>query len=105
MTNVIEARDPRGWTVFCTEAQWERHVLAARSWMAGWEDDVKTAIEKPVLPIFQDADFEDRHIYYGPNHRGKDRYMKVVVVVKEEGLAEVITAFPTDSAKSGEKML
>lgn len=104
MSNVFETVDPRGWTVTCSEWAWNHHVLSARPWMAGWEDEVKATIEAPHMFIFQDADWEDRHIYYR-QVSGKNWYIKVVVQVKEEGLAEMITAFRTDSMKSGEKWI
>ncbi len=95
--------DPRGKRVICTEDCWTNHILSARSFMSGWEEEIKKAIEKPTFGIYQDANREERHIYYCLTTK-KDRYIKVVVGFGEnEGV--VITAFPTNNMKSGEKLL
>ncbi len=71
--------------------------------MQNQEAAVKEAIEKSI-GIYQDAHFEDRQIYYF-RLKTKPRYLKVVVQFDTEEIGNVITAFPADSAKSGEKMI
>lgn len=104
MSNLFETTDPRSQQVICTENTWNNHILRNRPWMVGWEEDIRRTIEEPSIGIYQDADFEDRNIYYRL-HKGKDRYIKVVVAFDENGLGEVITAFSTDTPKSGEKLI
>jgi hypothetical protein len=101
MGEVFKVKDPRAYTVSCTEDCWNYHILAKRPWMAGWEDQVIAAISNPdPLFIFQDRDFPDRNIYYR-RQSGRPRYLKVVVHFEGE-TGTVITAHPTDSPKPGE---
>ena len=88
----------------CTKKRWTDHILVNRPWMAGWESDLITAIERPTYGIYQDNQVENRHVYYRL-HEGKNRYLKVVVEFDEDNVGSVITAFPTDSPKVGEKLI
>jgi hypothetical protein len=100
---IFEATDPRGYKVICTEEIWYGKILTKRPFMAGWEERVRRAIESPSLPIFQDATLENRHIYYRLSDKGSHRYIKVVVAFHTEESGRVISAYPCDSGKSGEK--
>lgn len=103
MPNLFEVTDPRGWKVICTEDCWNQHVLFHHLDMAGREDEVKQTIEKPTYGIYQDATRQNRYIYYCKQGT-KSYYIKVVVDFDgKEG--EVITAFPADSMKAGEKWI
>jgi hypothetical protein len=104
MPKIFEVNDPRGYTVVCSEEIWNSHILANRPFMKGWEDDVKSAIENPTFGIYQDANHQERHIYYRL-HAGRQRYIKVVVKFDADNFGDVITAFPTDSMKAGEKLI
>ncbi|MCJ7623954.1 MAG: hypothetical protein MUO76_10660 [Anaerolineaceae bacterium] len=104
MSNIFEVVDPQGRTIYCTEDQWAQHVLSRRSWMRNKENVVAKAVENPKF-ICQDVDEEDRQIYYYFPYSKNNLYMKVVVRFNKEDLGEVITAFPTDSCKPGEKVL
>lgn len=105
MANIFEAEDLRGKKIICTEDCWNNHILRNRPFMNGWEDDVKEAIQDPTLGcIYQDAEREDRCIYYRLNRRNNS-YIKVVVNFDSNGLGNVITAFPTSAPKSGEKLI
>lgn len=73
--------------------------------MDSWENEVKQAIEKPTMGIYQDADFSDRQVYYMFHVAGKNRYLKVVVKIVGTEMGEVVTAFPTYNAKAGEKLI
>ena len=103
-TVFFEATDPRGRTITCTEGCWYGHILADRSWMSKYKDEVIAAIEKPDYGVFQDAQYPDRQVYY--RRQGtKARYVKVVVDFSNEESGKVVTAFFTDSMKSGEKWI
>ncbi len=104
MSNLFEVTDLRGHKVVCTETCWNDHILSQRPWMLGWEDEIRKAIESPYMGIFQDNEFDNREIYYGLSE-GKQRYIKVVVEVQEGNYNEVVTAFPTDSPKKGERLI
>ncbi|MEP7291481.1 MAG: hypothetical protein ABI835_06840 [Chloroflexota bacterium] len=102
MANIFETKDPRGFKVVCSEEQWNDHILANHSDMEGLEQKVKEAIERPTMGIFEDARHSDRKIYY--RKQPKKFYIKVVVAFEGDS-GFVITAFPTDSGKSGEKLI
>lgn len=98
---LFETIDPRGRTVICTKRCWYEHILASRAWMENWEQRIIAVIKAPTYGIFQDPDFEDRHVYYKRQTK-KGRLLKVVVKVSDTEPDQVITAFPTDSTKEGE---
>lgn len=104
MSIVFEVTDPRGRNVVCTEDSWNEHILSNRPWMRGWEDLVKDTIQNPYMGIFEDSDFNNRHIYYS-RQQGRERYLKVVVQFDENETGSVITAYTTDSPKRGEKLI
>jgi hypothetical protein len=104
MPNVFEITDPRGRKVVCTEDRWKWHILSSHPWMTGWESEVMAAIQTPTIGIYQDAESENRHIYY-MLPEGRKRYIKVVVDFDDQAVGTVITAFPTDSPKPGERLI
>ena len=104
MDVVFDVTDPRGKQVICTQDCWNNHILEARSWMDGWEEYVAKAIEKPTFGIYEDANRPERNIYY-LLHTKRDRYIKVVVSFDNEDKGVVITAFPSDNMKAGEKLI
>ena len=71
--------------------------------MKGRLDEVKETIRDPQH-IARDAQFTDRQVYYRPRDSGPS-YMKVIVRLKQDSPAEVLTAFPSDSGKKGETIL
>jgi hypothetical protein len=79
------------------------NVLARRPFMSDHLEMVKTAISNPTFGIYSDAHHADRYIYYYL-HPTKLRYLKVVTREQVDHLV-VITAFYTDSTKSGEKLI
>lgn len=103
MEVVFEVVDPRGKQVICTEYCWIDHILSNRPFMVGLESEVKVTIQKPTFGIYEDANRAERNIYYRL-FSGKERYMKVVVSFSDKD-GTVITAFPTNNMKSGEKLI
>lgn len=106
----FEAIAPRGIRIVCTEEQWSIHILPARK-RSGWTEDddweasIIRALERPFM-IAQDRDYEDRNVYYYmPGMPGENTmYFKVCVKFFVDH-GEVITAFETNNAKSGEKVI
>jgi len=101
----FEVIDRRGYRIVCTKETWRRKTRK-RPWMNSEEviDIIKRTIEEPTMPLFKDADYDDRQVYYRrTNMRGK--YMKVVVAFDDKGNGEIITATPTNNGKPGEKLL
>jgi hypothetical protein len=99
----FKVNDPRGREVICTVECWDGHILAQRPFMSGWEDRVIAAISNPTIGIFQDVDYPNRHVFY--RRQNRPRYIKVVVAIMEHEADKVITAFPADSMKPGEKLI
>ena len=100
----FKVTDPRNRVIICTAECWYRHILSERPWMEKYEDRVIATISNPNIGIFRDADFENRQVYYRRQGK-KKRYLKVVIEFSSEKLGRVVTAFPTDSMKPGEKWI
>lgn len=102
MPILFETTDPEGTKVICTEAQWNEHVVDRHQYMNGKDKQAKETIEQPDA-IYKDEKHLDRNVYYRkqPN---KKFYLKVVVRIAG-GVGEVITAFPADKLKAGEKII
>lgn len=104
MANQFICTDPRGIRIVCTEECWHRHIVGPKPRMAGKQQIVIEAIEHPIHDfIFQDNDYENRENYYG-YFPGRKLFMKAVAEFPEDhSEGTIITAFPTDGLKSGEK--
>lgn len=107
MANVFDVTDPRGRRVFCTEEIWYSKIGRKRSYMMSgdWLAFAKEAISHPSMGIFQDADHEDREIYYLLTHSSVSRYIKVVVKFDKDEVGRVVTVTPTNNGKHGEKLI
>ena len=103
MANIFEVIDPRGFKVICTEEQWNNHIIGKRAWMKGWEQEIQKIISEPLM-ICQDPDFEDRNVYYRRPSRRR-LYLKAIVLITKDLNGFIISAFPCDSCKSGEKLI
>ena len=102
----FDIKDVRGIRVLCTEDCWDNHILDEHPIMADADacDHVIEAIQNPLLFIYQDRDYPERHIYYKKN-QFRPRYTKAVVDFSNPDMGELITAFYTDSMKSGEVII
>jgi hypothetical protein len=96
--------DPRGWTITCTQEQWQAHVVARHPIMAGREGEARACIEHPNEGIFQDARRVSRQVYYRLRDDGR-LYTKVVIEIVGDKQARVVTAFPTSAGKKGETQI
>lgn len=80
------------------------HVLDSHPEMEDAEVEVKQVIENPSYSmIYQDRDYPERNIYY--RKQNKNYFIKAVVEFMRDDHGELITAFMTDSPKSGEALL
>ncbi len=100
----FEVQDPRGIKVVCSTEVWELHILDEHPEMEDEEELVEETIRSPHLFIYEDRDYPERNLYYWL-HSSRRYYIKVVVEFKDHTIGEVITAFKTDSPKSGEKII
>ena len=108
MKIAFQINDIRGRKVVCTEECWYSHILDEHQDMEGFEEEVKEAIQNPYpLPcVYQDRDYPSRHIYYRLFRTKKySYYIKAIVDFSEPDEGELITAFKTDSPKTGELMI
>ena len=103
MPTLFEVSDPRRKKVICTDETWYWHVVDGHSEMEDQIEQVKAAIQEPLLGmIFQDHDYPERQVYY--KRHSKFIYIKVVVEFLKNGGA-LITAYLTDALKPGEKLI
>lgn len=104
MANIIEVKDCRGYRVYCTEEIWYDKILISRPWMEGWEDLIIEVLQTPSY-ICQDPKRTNRNIYYLIHRTKKDRYIRVVARFSNEKVGFLISAYPADSGKEGEKVI
>jgi hypothetical protein len=71
--------------------------------MAGQEEVVRLAIQYPIW-IALDVDGHGREDYYGEHPSGQRR-TKVVVEFDASGNGRLVTAFPANSGKRGERVV
>lgn len=111
MSNVVEAKDPRGITVYCTAEQWETHIVAptGHPMMQDNIDAIVETIESPDY-IFESHDSDPpmdyREIYSKATPRAtyhRSIPCTIVVVSSIGGSAEIITAYPAKKPDGGTK--
>lgn len=106
MPHKFDVTDPRGYRIACSDWAWE-HIIGNRPYMdtPEWERDIQRAVENPTVGIFQDADFDDRCVYYRFRIEGANKFLKVVVRIEADKTGVIVTAFPTFNKKPGEKLI
>ncbi len=102
--NVFEIRDCRGIKISCSEETWYGKILPARPYMEERIQDVIKAIEKPHF-ICSDSKKKNRNVYYLLQKTGSKKYLKIVIEIDSSKKGFMISAFPTDSGKVGEKII
>ena len=100
----IEVTDPRGRTIRCPGEYWEGHVLGHHPDLAGYEQQVRQALEFPIDDcIFADKTFQNREVYYG---RLRNRLeIKVVVEFDASGEGTMKSASPSSKRVKGERLV
>ncbi len=105
MSNLFEVKDPRGRKVICTEDCFHYHILTNHPNMLEQEEEIQLTLTDPTFGfIYADAKRPERNVYYRLNAK-KTLYTKVVVEFDEHEVGKVITAFRTDTPKSGEALI
>lgn len=100
MPEIFRVIDPRGNTIVCTDKVWSEHILANRPWMKGWEKKIIAVLTNPFA-IYDDGNAQ---VYYKRHTNPSYYYIKVVVKFNGKS-GNVITAYPCDHGKSGEKLI
>ena len=95
---LFEVLTPLGFHVRVTRAYWELIVTVKHPVMAGRDNDVKDALQRPSEIRQSRSDF-DVYLFYKPERIGR----WVCAVAKQlNGNGFLITAYPTDAIKEGE---
>ncbi|MSR77879.1 MAG: DUF4258 domain-containing protein [Candidatus Omnitrophica bacterium] len=97
---LFEAETPLGFRVCVTKSYWDFIVRVKHPVMAGHEKDVRNTLEHPEEIRRSKAD-PSVYLFYKTQRKGR-WVCAVSKAVKEEGF--LITAYPTDTIKTGEKI-
>jgi hypothetical protein len=97
---LFEVVTPLGFTVRVTRAYWDIITTVKHPVMAGCEAEVKAVLESPE-EIRRSKSDADVYLFY----RSRRNRRWVCAVTKHEGRAGfLITAYPTDAIKEGERI-
>jgi hypothetical protein len=97
---LFEALTPLGFTVRVTKEYWDIIIRLKHPVMAGCEAEVRQALESPQEIRRSKS---DANVYLFYRSRRKGRW--VCAVSKQEGrVGFLITAYPADAIKEGEKI-
>ena len=97
---LFEARTPLGFTVRVTRHYWTVITTIKHPVMAGYEDEVRAALETPE-EIRRSKSDATVYLFY----RSRRNRRWVCAVSKQEGLIGfLITAYPTDAIQEGERI-
>lgn len=109
MSNILEAKDPRGIKIYCTKSQWVQHIVSSTGHPI-MEDNLDAILETICHPdyIYESHDSEPpldgRDVYIkeikSASYHSFTPYTKVVAVVGG-GSGEVVTAFNAKSITGG----
>ena len=107
MPNIFEVRDPNGIRIYCSEFQWETHIVANHGMMEHNVDAILETLQNPelILPSRDSNPPLDERRIYTKKSQIASYYPKVpythVIVSACGGSGEVITAYPSKSETSG----
>ena len=97
---LFEARTPLGFTVRVTRAYWTLITTVKHPSMAGCEAEVKTTLESPEEIRRSKS---DANVYLFYRSRRTRRWVCAVTKQKNH-TGFLVTAYPTDAIKEGEKI-
>ena len=97
---LFEALTPLGFLVRVTQAYWELIITVKHPIMAGRENDVKETLENPS-EIRRSKSDSEVYLFYKPERLGR---WVCAVTKRLDGEGFLITAYPTDAIKEGEKV-
>jgi hypothetical protein len=95
---LFEVLTPMGFSVRCTREYWLAKVVGDHPIMAGRDQEVKAALAEPI-EVRQSAHDTGVMLFY----RMGEKRLVCVVVRHLNGDGFLITAYPTDVMKKGEK--
>lgn len=97
---LFEALTPLGFRVRVTRAYWELIITVKHPVMRGHENDVKDTLENPG-EIRRSKSDADVYLFYKPERSGR-WVCAVSKRLDDDGF--LITAYPTDAVKEGERI-
>lgn len=97
---LFEALTPLGFRVRVTRAYWELLITVKHPVMAKRENDVKETLENPG-EIRRSRSDPDVYLFYKPERIGR---WVCAVAKQRDGDGFLITAYPTDAVKEGERL-
>ena len=111
MAKIFEAKDPRGFTVYCEESQWKQHIIPPLTGHPIMQNNLDAIIETITSPevIYESHDssppLDSREVYCkkvksSTYYSTTSPYTKVVVSICG-GSGEVITAYPAKNVDGG----
>jgi hypothetical protein len=97
---LFKARTPLGFTVRVTRSQWTVITTIKHPVMAGCEAEVRIVLEEPE-EIRRSKSDANVYLFYRSRHT---RRWVCAVTKREDGSGFLITAYPTDAIKEGERI-
>ncbi len=97
---LFDVLTPLGFRVRVSRSYWKMIISVKHPVMAGHEDEVKNALQNPEQ-IRQSKTEPSVYLFYAKH--GKERWV-CVVSKRLNGEGFLITAYPTDTIKAGEKV-
>lgn len=97
---LFEALTPLGFRVRVTQAYWELIITVKHPVMAGRENDVRETLENPS-EIRRSKSDPEVYLFYKPERIGR---WVCAVAKQQDGDGFLITAYPTDAVKEGERI-
>ncbi len=97
---LFEVLTPLGFYVRVTRAYWEVMIPVKHPVMAGREDDVKETLRNPS-EIRQNKSDRAVYLFYKPERPGR---WVCAVAKRLDGDGFLITTYPTDAIKEGERV-
>ncbi|GJL63255.1 MAG: hypothetical protein NPIRA04_19090 [Nitrospirales bacterium] len=95
----FQVESPLGFTVRCTAEYWRFIISEKHPVLTGREQDIQKVLKEPT-EVRRSKKDQNVLLFYG---MARTRWL-CVVVRKENGTGFVITAYPTDTIKTGDSL-
>ena len=98
MNDKIHAVSPLGYDVYCSQEQWDEHILKGHGEMRGNEHAVEKTIVSPD-EVYKSAEYDNRDVYFkkssGASYEAKGFGTRVIVDIPNKSIpaGDIVTAF------------
>ena len=96
---IFDVRTPLGFSVRCTRSYWEFIITEKHPSLAGHEEDLRKVLDDPD-EVRRSRRDPGVYLFY----RGSHPRWLCAVARREDGTGYLITAYPTDAVKAGERI-